>query len=130
MAGITEMMDMLDWHMPPKIQAKGRALAKSIETIAPFIQPQTPKHDKNVWENCAVIIADESDEKLKPHLIELPEWLQDMSWPGAFCIQGRLLRYADNHSIHSAVSTCVEKAKDCKDEVWESNLLTLLHMRS
>lgn len=38
MAGITEILDMLDWHMSSEIQSKGRNLAKNIETIVPFIQ--------------------------------------------------------------------------------------------
>ena len=126
MVNITEMMDMLDWHMPPEIQAKGISLARNIETVIPFIQPLTPEHNKNVWENCAVIIAEKSDEKLKPYLVELLEWLQDMNWPGAFCILDRLQRYSDNNSIHSAINVCIEKAIDCGDEVWENNLYLLL----
>ena len=126
MVNITEMMDMPDWHMPPEIQAKGISLARNIETVIPFIQPLTPEHNKNVWENCAVIIAEKSDEKLKPYLVELLEWLQDMNWPGAFCILDRLQRYSDNNSIHSAINVCIEKARDCGDEVWENNLYLLL----
>lgn len=117
---------MIDWHMPPETQSKGIFLANSIETITPFIQPQTPKHNKNVWGNCAVIISEKSDEKLKPHLAKLLEWLQDMNWPGAFCILDRLQKYTDKDSIYSAINGCIEKAKDCRDEVWESNLNLLL----
>ena len=126
MVEITEIMDMLDWHMPPEIQSKGISLARDIEIIIPFIQPLTPEHNKNVWENCAVIIAEKSDEKLKPHLVKLLEWLQDMNWPGAFCILDRLQKYSDNNSIHSAMNVCIEKAKACGDEVWERNLYLLL----
>ena len=72
--------------MPSEIQIEGISLAKSIETIIPFIQPLTPKHNKNVWGNCAVIISERSDEEINPHLPEMLEWLQDMNWPGAFCI--------------------------------------------
>lgn len=126
MVGITEIMDMIDWNMPPEIQSKGISLARNIETIIPFIQPLTPEHNKNVWENCAVIITEKDDEKLKPYLVELLEWLQDMNWPGAFCILDRLQRYSDDNSIHSAINVCIEKAKDCGDEVWESNLYLLL----
>lgn len=122
MVDVTEIMDMLDWHMPPEIQAKGISLAKNIKTIIPFIQPLTPKYNKNVWGNCAVILAEKSDEELKPHLIELLEWLQDMNWPGAFRILDRLQKYSDNNSIHNAINICIEKAKGCNDEVWEENL--------
>lgn len=123
---IEYVFSLIDWHMPPETQSKGISLARNIETIIPFIQPLTPKHNKNVWENCAVIIAEKSDEKLKPHLVELLEWLQDMNWPGAFCILDRLQKYSDNNSIYSAINGCIEKAKDCSDEVWESNLYLLL----
>ena len=68
MVDITEIMDMLDWHMPTEIQTEGISLARNIETIIPFIQPLTPKHNKNVWANCAVIISERSDEEIKPYL--------------------------------------------------------------
>ncbi len=123
MVDITEIMDMLDWHMPTEIQTEGISLARNIETITPFIQPLTPQHNKNVWENCAVIISERSDEEIKPHLPEVLEWLQDMNWPGAFCII--LKNYSDKNSILSAISVCVQKAKSCNDEIWEDNLLTL-----
>lgn len=128
MVDITEIMDMLDWHMPSEIQLEGISLARNIETIIPFIQPLTPKHNKNVWDNCAVIIAEKSDEKIKPHLVELLEWLQDMNWPGAFCILDRLKNYSDNNSILSAISICLQRAKDCNDGIWEDNLLMLQEM--
>ena len=44
MADITEIMDMIDWHMPSEIQSKGISLARNTETIIPFIQPLAPKH--------------------------------------------------------------------------------------
>ena len=121
MADITEIMDMLDWHMSSEIQAEGISLARNIETIIPFIQPLTPKYNKNVWENCAVIISERSDKEIKPHLPKVLEWLQDMNWPGAFCILDRLKNYSDKNSVLSAISICIQKAKDCNDEIWEDN---------
>lgn len=126
MENIREIMDMIDWDMPSEIQAKGVSLAKNIETIIPFIQPLTPEYNKNVWGNCAAIIADKSDEKLKPHLVELLEWLQDMNWPGAFCILNRLQKYSDIISISSAINICVKKANECNDDVWKANLYLIL----
>ena len=125
MVDIAEIMDMLDWRMSSEIQSKGISLAKNTETIIPFLQPLTAKHNKNVWDNCAVIIAAKSDENLKPYLVELLEWLQDMNWPGAFCILNRLQNYSDENSIRNAIAVCLEKAKKCKNEVWESNLFLL-----
>ena len=128
MVDITEIMDMLDWHMPSEIQIEGISLARNIKTIIPFIQPLTPKHNNIVWENCAVIISEKSDKEITPHLPELLEWLQDMNWPGAFCILNRLKNYSDNNSILSAISLCLEKAKGCNDEIWEGQLITLQRM--
>ena len=50
MVDITEIMDMLDWHMSSEIQLEGISLARNIETIIPFIQPLTPKHNKKRME--------------------------------------------------------------------------------
>ena len=130
MVDITEIMDMLDWHMPTEIQTEGISLARNIGTIIPFIQPLTSKHNKNVWENCAVIISERSDEEIKPYLPEVLEWLQDMNWLGAFCILDRLKNYSDKNSILSAIIICIQKAKECNDEVWEDNLVTLQRMIS
>lgn len=122
MADITEIMDMLDWHMSSEIQLEGISLARNIETIIPFIQPLTPKYNKNVWENCAVIISERSDEEIKPHLPEVLEWLQDMNWPGAFCILDRLQKYEDIDSLNKSLMICLRKAKMLNDETWECNL--------
>ena len=126
MVDIIRIMDMLDWNMPLEIQCEGISLAKKTGTIAPFIQPVTRRHNKNVWENCATIISEKNDEELKPHLVELMEWLQDMNWPGAFCILDTLQKYSDSNSINSAINISVEKAKARSDEVWYNNLLMLI----
>ncbi len=128
MVDIIEIMDMLDWRMPSETQMEGISLARNIETIIPFIQPLTSKHNKNVWENCAVIISERCDEAIKPHLPEVLEWLQDMNWPGAFCIFERLKNYSDKNAVFRAIRICVQKAKDCNDSIWEINLLTLQRM--
>ncbi len=129
MKDITEVMNMLDWHKPPEVQTKGIALAKDAETIRPFIQPMTPEHNKNVWENCATVIAGKCDEKLEPYLSELLEWVQDMNWPGAFRIMDRLQKYSDDAALRSAVNACIARARECGDEVWESNLCMLIDRR-
>lgn len=126
MVDILEILDMIDWSMPAETQSKGISLASKFKNIVPFIQPLTPKHNKNVWENCAVIISQKSDEEIKPYLVELLEWLQDTNWPGALCILDRLRKYSDNNTILEAINTCIEKAKESRDDVWNSNLHLLL----
>lgn len=126
MVDILEILDMIDWRKPSETQSKGISLASKFENIVPFIQPLTPKHNKNVWENCAVIISQKSDEEIKPYLVELLEWLQDTNWPGALCILDRLCKYSDNNTILEAINTCIQKAEENKDDVWNSNLHLLL----
>ena len=124
MINITEIMDMLDWNMPYEIQYKGRNLAKELEVIKPFIQPLTPKHNKNVWENCAFIVADKSDEQLLPYLTDLLEWLQDMNWPGAFCIYNRLNKLNSTH-FDVILNNTIEKSRLLKDDMWTETLCKL-----
>ena len=119
------IFNLIDWHMPEEKQAEGRQLACNIENISPFIQPRKPKFNKNVWQNCALIIAEKNDECLKPCLVELLEWLQDMNWPGASCILNRLLKYSDNESICNAVCICLKRANSCGNDIWKNNLRLL-----
>lgn len=125
MMNIKQILSMIDWNMPIETQSKGIKLARSIDTIVPFIQPLTPEHNKNVWENCAIIIAEKSDEIIKPHLVQLLEWLQDMNWPGAFCILSRLNNYTDDKSIQNAIKICLKKSQQTNNKIWESNLLEI-----
>ena len=62
---ITKILDMLDRNNPAAVQLEGMRLAEETGEIKPFIQPLTPRHSKNVWENCAIIISAKSDEELK-----------------------------------------------------------------
>ena len=126
MIEITNILDMLDWNAPADIQSVGRAMARNIQVLEPFIQPLTPKYNKNVWENCAIILSEKNDEELKPYLPELLEWLQDMNWPGAFRIRDRLQRFSDKNKLQRAISICIEKSRDLGDEIWERNLLWLI----
>lgn len=129
MDDIATIMDMLDWNMSLEIQTKGRELAKKQKCVKPFIQPLSPQYNKNVWENCALILGERSDEELKPYLVELMEWLQDMNWPGAFLVCDRLQKYVGNDSFKEAYANCFERAKRNNDEIWERNLTTLAKCR-
>lgn len=123
---IESIMDMLDWHADLKIQSKGREMAENLDVIVPFILPATPKYNKNVWENCAIIIAKKTDDELKLHLISLMEWLQDMTWPGAFNIFERLTHFRDDCLLKTAINMSIQQARSCNDEIWVSNLSNLI----
>lgn len=118
MINIDYIMDLIDWNKSEKEQAEGIELAKNIENINVFLQPC----NKNVWDNCAKNLSERTDEELTPYLIELLEWLQDLNWPGAFCIFDRLQKYAYASSYNFAWNICLKYAQALEDDVWKSNL--------
>ena len=125
MADIDEIMDMLDWNNSIEIQEKGRELSQTIRCINVFLQPGHPGHCKNVWDNCAIILAKRSDEEFTPYLYRLLEWLIDMNWPGAPCIFERLKNYQDKDWINYVLNDCIGEAKALKEDNWLNALLEL-----
>lgn len=125
MYSIDEIMDMLDWNNPPEVQERGRMLAKEIRCINVFLQPMHEGHGKNVWDNCAMILADRSDSELRPYLHNLFAWLIDMNWPGGYCIWERLKLYADKEWFDYVLNICISEAKALGEDIWLDNLLEI-----
>ncbi len=117
--------DMLDWHAPLELQKKGIELAKKHPDIRPFLQPLEMEYNKNIWDNCAVVISSKSDEELEPYFTELLEWLQDMNWPGSFYILERLKKVKNNKAMCRAFALCQWRAKEQSNAVWLENLSEL-----
>lgn len=124
MVNIDYIMELFDWNNSNTQQSEGLKLAEDVKCISAFIQPGRP-YGKNVWDNCAKALAQRPDRELEPYLFELMEWLQDMNWPGAFCIFERLKRFEDRKVLLSALSHCAREAKQIKDESWKQNLIML-----
>ncbi len=122
MVNIDYIMSLIDWNKSEKEQLKGIKMAEKVQNINVFIQPCNKNYNKNVWDNCAEILSKRSDEELKPYLIDLFRWLQDLNWPGAFCIFNRLKRFSDRSSFDHAYNICLECAKAKEDTVWIDNL--------
>ena len=120
---IDEIMDMLVWNQPEEVQAKGRELAREVRCINVFFQPPYPAHGKCVWENCALILAERTDEELKPYISKMFEWLMDINWPGASCIEDRLKRFADKEWLNWHLEGCVKLAKATNDRLWLYSLM-------
>lgn len=118
MTDIDYIMELLDWNRTEEEQAKGRELARDVKSINVFLQP----NGKNLWDNCALILAERSDEELEPYLLNLMAWLEDMNWPGAFCILDRLNRYADTSMFNWALEASIELAKATHAKIWRKNL--------
>ena len=118
-----KLYGMLDCENNEKTQKQARALASELKMLSPLFQPI---ENKGVWENCAIVIAEKSDETLENYLFLLLEWLQDMNWPGAFVILKRLKQYQKVERLTLSVSYSVKKAIASDDSIWLSNIADLL----
>ncbi len=125
MVNIDYIMDLLDWNNSIDEQEQGIKLAENVKCINVFLQPGNRYYGKNVWGNCAKILSARSNEELSPYLIELMEWLQDMNWPGAFCIFNRLKGMVNEQLFQYSYTICLKYAQALDDEVWENNLRML-----
>ena len=127
MYNIDEIMNMLDWNNSIEIQQKGIELAKLIKSINIFILPMHPGCNKNVWENCAQILVDKSDEVLNPYLTNLLEWIEDLNWPGALIIMERLKNFSETEMLTFAVEESTKIASATDNHIWLKNLSALLN---
>lgn len=123
---IDEIMDMLDWKNSIEVQEKGVELGCKVRCINVFQQPGHPGHCKNVWDNCAKILSQKSDETLKPYIYNLLEWLEDSNWPGAGIIFERLMKYNNVQHLAYWVEECARMADATKNRLWQINLAALL----
>lgn len=124
MVNIDYIMELLDWNNDNREQTLGIKIARDVKCINAFLQPGLP-YGKRVWDNCAKILSERTDDELSPYLVELLEWLQDLNWPGAFCILDRLQKYVDKASYNLAYNICIKYAQALEDDVWISNLKML-----
>ena len=122
MDSIDCIMQLLDWNRSKEDQSKGLDLARGVRSFNVFLQPRDNEFNKNVWDNCAIIISEKSDEELQPYLPELFAWLQDMTWPGASSILKRLKEFNKNTAYQTALSVSISHAKAEGDVLWEDLL--------
>ena len=125
MLGIDEIFEMLSWDSDEETQLKGIEEAKKVKNLSVFLQPCNEKYSKNIWDNCAKVLASHSDEELSFYFTDLLKWLQDMNWPGAFIIYNRLKAMPATNDIKAEFDFCLKIAKQSGDEVWEKVLQTL-----
>ena len=124
MCDIDEIMDMFDWNNDIEKQQHGLELAQDIKCINAFLQPGTP-YGKSVWENCAKVLCARSDDELRPYLIPLFEWLQDLNWPGALLIYERIKSFPNDKSLEFSKNECINRAIALNDEIWLNNILSI-----
>lgn len=123
---LNEIYHMMDCECDIKTQMKGIELAKKCEDLYLFLQPVNDSYSKNIWYNCALVLCSKSDEKLEIYLGQLLEWLQDLTWPGALLILGRLRRFS-GIKLLPYFFEAVKKSWDLPDydNTWLDNLSLL-----
>lgn len=91
MVDVQIIFNMLKLEKDAATRADGLRLAREIEDLSLLIlPPATP----DVWECCAQVLVEKSDEALEPHLEKILEWIQDLNWPGALLILDRLMIFS------------------------------------
>ena len=126
---IDKIMDMIDCNNSIEIQEKGIELAKNIKSINAFILPVHPGCNKNVWENCAKILAGRTDKELVPYLTDILLWIEDMNWPGAMIILERMKNFSDVRTLSLAIQETIsilDASNRENREVWLMVLSELL----
>ena len=122
---IDAIMALLDWNQSAAEQQRGKELARRVRNIQVFLQPCHENFHKNVWDNCAEILTEKTDEELSPYLSGLMEWLQDMNWPGAGRILERLRQMKRDAVFRQTYENCRKQALAANDDIWEENLKML-----
>lgn len=119
---IDKIFKYLSWDNNDEVQKYGIELASQISNLSVLIMPV---ESKSVWENCAKVLINKSDEDLQLYYIHLFEWLQDLNWPGAYLIYDRLLCVSDEYLL-TAYKYSLSVAKKMQDSVWEKVLKDFL----
>lgn len=123
---IDVLFSMLDWNNTPEIQQKGIEIANGLNDISPLILPIHSKYNKNIWDNCAKIVSNRTDEYLVPYLSKVFEWLQDLNWPGAFIIAERLKTFNGKLLAERYKEAVLEAMRMTDDRQWLDNLSFLI----
>ena len=127
MNSIDTIMHMLDCNTSIEVQQEGLRMAREVGCIKAFFQPCGPDYHKNVWDNCARVIAEHSDLELIPYIVDMLIWIQDLNWPGAEIILKRLQEFDNVSMLALIINKTVLALSALDDSVWKSNIASLLY---
>lgn len=116
------IIEMLSWNNDETVQQQGIEQALTMDNIELLIQPDG---NKSVWENCAKVLCEKSDDVLTPYLGPLLAWVQDITWPGAMRILDRLSIF-NAELLLPPFSDAINQAIVTNDEEWINHLSKLL----
>jgi hypothetical protein len=129
MADINYILQLLDWDSTEAEQQEGLLLARSVKCVSAFFQPAgvVDCGGKATWDNCALVIAERSDEELTPYIHNMFWWLRDMNWPGAEIILQRLLQFDRRRStLIVTLRRFITRIVAADDKVWMYGFIWLL----
>lgn len=126
MTDIDRIMYLIDWKRSPNEQSEGIFLARDVVCINAFFQPVGPGYSKSVWENCATIICERSDEELLPYILNMILWIQDLNWPGAAQIQQRLIAFRNVSRLVLVLNSIVPALEKLEETSWLQFISDLL----
>ena len=125
MNSILHIYELLDWNSSQEMQEKGILLASQVKELSLLLQPCFEKYNKNIWENCAIVVSQKTDDVLIPYLLQLLEWVQDLNWPGAIIIYNRLLTFNNHICLNEAINSSLIRAQTVGDAIWQETLLSI-----
>lgn len=126
MERVNQIYQMLDYKNSIDIQEKGKQLARKITDLSLLI---TPPASPSVWEQCAIILSEKSDDELVPYLTSILQWLYDLNWPGALTILNRLKKFSGKQLKKSFIDSVVRAINSHDEEegmMWLDYLSELL----
>ncbi len=125
MERMNQIYQMLDYKNSIDIQEKGKQLARKITDLSLLI---TPPASPSVWEQCAIILSEKSDDELVPYLTSILQWLYDLNWPGALTILNRLKKFSGKQLKKSFIDSVVRAINSHDEEgmMWLDYLSELL----
>lgn len=125
MERMNQIYQMLDYKNSIDIQEKGKQLARKITDLSLLI---TPPASPSVWEQCAIILSEKTDDELVPYLTSILQWLYDLNWPGALTILNRLKNFSGKQLKKSFIDSVVRaiNSHDEEDMMWLDYLSELL----
>lgn len=107
---IDEIMEMLVYRFESddrKVHEQGIKAASEIKNLMCFMQPIYGEPVFTTWEDCAVIVSLRSDEELKPYIINMILWLEDINQCGALTILDRLTKYKNKKHLEDCIMRIV-----------------------
>lgn len=119
---IREILKMLSCNNSEEVQAEGLKLASDIKYLGHFFQPSVDGETESLWDNCALVLSEKTDDDLKYYLLSCFLWIKDMNYSGADRIFNRLLKYSNRKKLNHEKNTAIKIAKILHDDKWLETL--------